>query len=580
MNGGLDRGANGATEARGRDSVRLGVILLAHAGLDRVARVARFWAEAGCPVAIHVDARAPAAAFDPLVAALADLPQVRFTPRLRCAWGTWSLVAAMQRAAEVTLSESDATHVLATSGSCLPLRPVADLASYLARHPDTDFIESVNVDEVNWTKGGLSTERFSLYFPVGFKRNKWLFDRLVDLQRRVRVRREVPGGLVPHLGSQWWCLTRGTLRAILQDPDRPALDRFFRSTWIPDESYFQTLARVHARRIEARSLTLSKFDHQGKPHVFYDDHLQLLKRSECFLARKIWSGADRLYDHFLSPRPPSDALPQPARIDRHFARATEQRMRGRPGLYMASRFPAIRGIAERTAQPYSVFQGLTELFVDFEGWLSALGGARVHGHLYAPERVQFAGAERVFAGGLSDSPALRDYNPTAFLTNLIWATRGERQCFQLGPGDHLGPNLNLLRFIAGDRNAQISLVSGAWAVPLARAGVDAAAVRRDVARLQRTEMSMLDILRAPDTRARVRVWTLAEFLEDPVAALQPVLTEIVPQRLPQPLKLPPAADLGGFGSFLQALRNQGMQPVVMGDFPLTPLPRSPEHRIK
>jgi hypothetical protein len=28
------------------------------------------------------------------------------------------------------------------------------------------------------------------------------------------------------------------------------------------------------------------------------------------------------------------------------------------------------------------------------------------------------------------------------------------------------------------------------------------------------------------------------------------------------------ADLTGFGQFLQALRNQGMQPILMGDFPI------------
>jgi len=564
--------------------VRLGVVMLVHAALHRAAEVARFWAASGVPVVIHVDARVAAADHAAFVAALADRPEVRFSRRFACEWGTWSLVAAMQAAAETILAETDVTHVLASSGSCLPLRPVADLTAYLARFPDTDFIESVNVEDVNWTKGGLHEERFTLFFPVGFKRNKWLFDRLVDAQRALRIRREIPGGLVAHMGSQWWCLTRPTLRAILTDPDRRDIDRYFRRTWIPDESYFQTLARVHTRRIEARSLTLSKFDHQGKPHVFYDDHLQLLKRSDCFLARKIWPGAGRLYAHFLTPRPPSMAEPQPARIDRHFARATEQRLRGRPGLYMASRFPDIWSLAERTAGPYSVFQGLAELYVDFEGWLSALGGCRVHGHLYAPERVQFAGREKVFAGGLSDAAALRDYNPTAFLTNLIWATRGERQCFQLGPGDRLGRKLEMVRFIAGDRNAQISVVSGAWAVPLARqvaaSGEGAAQVRKRAAALQRTEMAMLDILHARDTRARVRIWTLAEFLENPAAALQPVLAEIAPQGLRQPLTLPPQADLSDFGSFLQALRNLGMQPVLMGDFPLAPGPLNPVHRMK
>jgi hypothetical protein len=559
---------------------RIGFVLLAHTALDRAAQVARCWAEGGCPVVIHVDGRAPVADHAAMVAALSDLPQVRFCPRRACEWGTWSLVAAMQAAAEMLLALPEVTHVYAASGSCLPLRPVADLARWLDRHPDTDFIESVSVEDVNWTKGGLSAERFSLYFPIPFKGNKWLFDRLVDLQRRLRVAREIPGGLDPHLGSQWWCLTRATLSAILTDPDRPRRDRYFRRTWIPDESYFQTLARVHARRIESRSLTLGKFDHQGKPHVFYDDHLQLLKRSDCFVARKIWPGAGQLYDHFLAPRPSSDAEPQPSRIDRHFARATEQRIHGRAGLYMVSRFPSRDLPQGRTAAPYSVFQGFSPLYQDFEGWVSALGGCRVHGHLFAPERAEFAGRARVFAGGLSDAATLRDYNPRAFLTNLLWATRGERQCFQIGPGDALGRGMDLLRFMAGDTNAQISVVSGTWALPLSRMTGDMAKVRREAARLQRIEMSMLDILRNPDTRARVRIWTMAEFLENPAAALYPVLTEIAPQGLPRPLHLPDMVDLSRFGSFLQSLRNQGMQPVLMGDFPQTPKAPDPAHRMK
>jgi hypothetical protein len=559
---------------------RPGFIMLAHTALDRAGQVARFWAEAGAPVAIHVDARVPAAEHARLVAALAGLPGVHFVRRRRCEWGTWSIVAAMQEAAALLLARSDATHVYAASGACLPLRPVGDLARFLDRYPGTDFIESVSLEDVNWTKGGLSHERLTLYHPIGFKQSKWLFDRLVDLQRRLGVRRALPAGLDPHLGSQWWCLTRETLERILSDPERRARERFFRTTWIPDESWFQTLARLHARRIESRSLTLSKFDHQGKPHLFYDDHLQLLKRSDCFVARKIWPGANRLYEYFLAPRPPSDAEPQPARIDRHFARATEQRLRGRPGLYMVGRFPMGGRGGPRTAAPYSVFQGLAELYPEFDLWLSQLGGCRVHGHLYAPERAEFAGGEKVFAGGLSDAAALRDYNPVAFLTNLIWATRGERQVFQIGPGDRLGRDLEVLRFIAGDRHAQVSVVSGAWAVPLSRRAGPADAIRREAARLQQIELAMLEILRAPEVQAEVRIWTLAEFLENPAAALQPVLAALLPGRPVRPQALPAPADLSRFGSFLQRLRNQGMAPVVMGDFPLAPEAPDPSHRMK
>jgi hypothetical protein len=62
--------------------------------------------------------------------------------------------------------------------------------------------------------------------------------------------------------------------------------------------------------------------------------------------------------------------------------------------------------------------------------------------------------------------------------------------------------------------------------------------------------------------------------------LQPVVSELAPQGASQPLQLPETVDLTRFGSFLQALRNQGMQPVLMGDFPLTRSQPDPAHRMK
>ncbi len=199
----------------------------------------------------------------------------------------------------------DVRHVYLASGSCLPLRPVQELQDYLAARPLTDFIESVTTADVPWTVGGLDEERFTLRFPFSWKRQRRLFDRYVNFQRRIGLkRRKIPEGIMPHLGSQWWCLTRQTL---IGDPAGPApgrvSTRYFSKVWIPDESYYQTLVRLYSTNIESRSLTLSKFDFQGKPHIFYDDHLQLLRRSDCFVARKIWPHADRLYRDVPRTRP-------------------------------------------------------------------------------------------------------------------------------------------------------------------------------------------------------------------------------------------------------------------------------------
>ncbi|MDZ4391763.1 beta-1,6-N-acetylglucosaminyltransferase [Cypionkella sp.] len=550
----------------------VGIVMLCHTAFDRAAQVARHWAVRGCPVVIHVDRRVKRKAYDGLVKSLIDLDNIRFSGRHACEWGTWGIVAATQEVSTIMLRDfPQVRHVYLASGSCLPLRPVEEMVAYLAERPRTDFIESVTTEDVGWTIGGLDVERFTLRFPFSWRKKRRLFDGYVRLQRRLGFRRRIPAGIVPHLGSQWWCLTRQTLSAILENPERAEIDRYFRRVWIPDESYFQTLVRQVSANVESRSLTLSKFDFQGKPHIFYDDHLQLLRRSDCFVARKIWPHAGRLYKTFLSNDPGGQAAaePNPGKIDRLFAKAVERRTKGRPGLYMQSRHPNENWENGRTAAPYSVFEGFADLFENFEIWLGKATGTRVHGHLFAAECIEFAGGEKIYNGAVCDSAAIRDYNPTSFLTNLIWNTRGERQCFQFGPND----SQVLTNFIAGDPNAQISVISGAWAIPLFHSNSNFGEIRKEAARLQKIEAEFLTELRKPWVKARVRSWSLAEFVENPMEPLQTIVDEISPRAMRRLTEAPRLADLTGFGQFLQNLRNQGMQPVLMGDFPTGDGPR-------
>ncbi|MEL6701209.1 MAG: beta-1,6-N-acetylglucosaminyltransferase, partial [Pseudomonadota bacterium] len=465
---------------------QLGIIMLVHTALHRAQQVARHWAASGCPVVIHVDRHVKRAVHDQFVADLSDEPLVSFSARHRCEWGTWGIVAGTQAAAEQLLDRhADVSHVFLASGSCLPLRPVQELIDYLRRHPRTDFIESATTTDVPWTVGGLDEERFTLRFPFSWKKNRRLFDLYVALQRRFKIKRSVPKGLVPHMGSQWWCLTRRTLGSILKDADRAEYDRYFSRVWIPDESYFQTLCRLYSTVVQSRSLTLSKFDHQGKPHIFYDDHLQLLRRSDCFVARKIWPNADKLYDSFLTDAEHAmkKAEPNPGKIDRVFSRATELRTMGRPGLYMQSRFPSGQWHEGVTGAPYTVFEGFSDIFTDWEDWLAKVTGARVHGHLFAENWVEFSGRDKTFAGALYDSPKARDYNSKAFLTNLIWNTRGEHQCFQFGPWDAQYIHWDL----ATDPNARINVITGAWALQHFRSNADFMDIRRDAAWRQKIE---------------------------------------------------------------------------------------------
>lgn len=541
----------------------VGFVMLAHEALHRAAQVANVISSAGHPLIIHVDARTNADAFETFEKEVRVLPGVSLAPRIACDWGTWSLVQASRDGAETLLARhKDLTHVCLISGSCLPIKPLEDFEAYLSAHLETDFIESVTIGEVPWTKGGLSEERFTLSFPFAWKRRRRLFDLWVETQRLVRRKRRMPNGLTPHMGSQWWCLSRATLERLLTDPRRGALERYFRRVWIPDESYFQSLVRLYGNRIESRSLTLSKFDYQGKPHVFYDDHLQLLRHSPAFFARKIWPGANRLYRAFLDGRrvTVTNAL-SPAHIDRTFAQSVNRRTRGRPGLITTSRFPKEAVETARTAAPYAVFHGFSDLFEDFPSWVMRNSGSQTHGHLFAAERVQFANRQTGYAGALSDNAALRDYDPQAFLRNLVWNTRGAHQSFLFGPQDAQ----KICAFLALDQNATISLVTGGWTVSLSQSGQSVEALRAKAALYQQREADFLELLNERRARARIRVWTLAEFLERPIDPLQDIIDTLSGSERHLLTDLPRFKPMQGLPAFLQDLRNAGTNPYLAGE---------------
>lgn len=536
-------------------AVRLGVVILCHAELQMAARMARIWHDGGAKIVIHIDAKVSSGEVTEMKQQLADLPGIFYSPRRSCSWGGFSLIEATQDAAEMLLDKCpDLTHIYLASGACLPLRPVSDLIAFLAVNPTRDYIESVDANEVGWVVGGLNKERFTLYFPFDWRKQRRLFDRFVELQRFFRIRRRLPKGLVPHLGSQWWCLTVTTIRAILNDPRRKELERFFRRTWIPDESYFQSLVRRHSPDIESLSLTLGKFDHRGRPFQAYDDHIVALEKSGSFVVRKIWPGATGLLDYF--PRPalpvPDSAAPRPGSIIKLIEAAVQRRILGRPGLYMQSRYPRKDAENGKTSAPYALIQGMSDIFIGFEDWLRDHVTCDVHGHLFGPDMVEFSHRKSIGPGAISSNVAVRDHDPQGFLTSLVRITE-RKQVFQFSPRD----NQALKYFIATDPNAYLFAVTGTWYLPIMDADMPFDDMRRIAALLQRNETSQLGFLNSVWVKARVELWELYDFVARPAEILDQILREIDPNAK-HVTTLPQMRDLTGLPDCLRKLRNSGL----------------------
>jgi hypothetical protein len=108
----------------------VGIVMLVHTSLDRAEQVIRHWVAGGCPVVVHVDKIVGDERYDSFVARFDGMPNVRFSKRHPCEWGTWGLVAASQDASQLMLEAfPEVRHVYLASGSCLPLRPVSELVS-------------------------------------------------------------------------------------------------------------------------------------------------------------------------------------------------------------------------------------------------------------------------------------------------------------------------------------------------------------------------------------------------------------------------------------------------------------------
>lgn len=270
---------------------RIAYLLLCHKDPDGIlAQVGQLTA-AGDSVAIHFDARAPAADFEVLRVGLAGNPRVAFTARrVRCGWGEWSLVEATLEAARTALAAfPEATHLYMLSGDCMPIK-TAEYARTLLEAESADYIESFDFHTSGWIKTGLRAERLEYRHWFNERGRKRLFYASLAVQQRLGLKRQPPADLEIMIGSQWWCLRRATVEAILDFlARRPDVTRFFRTTWIPDETFFQTLVRhlVPEGEIRSRTLTFLMFTDYGMPVTFYNDHYDLLLAQGYLFARKI-----------------------------------------------------------------------------------------------------------------------------------------------------------------------------------------------------------------------------------------------------------------------------------------------------
>jgi hypothetical protein len=277
---------------------RIAFILLCHKDPEAIIAQAQRLTAVGDYMAIHFDGRASDAHYRRIREALRDNPNVTFARRrIKCGWGEWSLVQATLGAVTAAVEAFPrATHFYMLSGDCMAIKS-AEYAHGFLDAADVDYIESFDFFESDWIKTGMKEDRLIYRHFFNERNHKRLFYAAFNLQKRLGLKRPIPQDIQVQIGSQWWCLRRRTIEKILAfTRQRRDVMRFFSTTWIPDETFFQTLVRhlIPESEINCRTLTFLMFSDYGMPVTFYNDHYDLLLSQDFLFARKISPGATAL----------------------------------------------------------------------------------------------------------------------------------------------------------------------------------------------------------------------------------------------------------------------------------------------
>lgn len=268
---------------------RIAFLLMAHRNPRQVVEQARTLTQHGDFVAIHFDKRASAQAFTEIRTALAGVERVTFADRVKCGWGEYSLVQASLNLIRAARAAFDGiSHYYLMSGDCYPTKTRAYFDEILT--DGNDHIEAQDFFESAWIRTGIKEERLTYRHWFNERKYKDWFYRSLKLQRRFGLSRALPEGLKIRIGSQWWALRASTIESLLTFLDsRRDIARFFRTTWIPDETFFQTLVYhlIPRDQITQTPPTHFMFTDYGIPVVFHDDHMAYLRGRRRLMARKI-----------------------------------------------------------------------------------------------------------------------------------------------------------------------------------------------------------------------------------------------------------------------------------------------------
>jgi hypothetical protein len=209
---------------------------------------------------IHVDGRAPRHVHEAIRAALEAREDVHWVPRVDSYYAGFGLVRSLLAGLQQVRSAGPPPHTVLLSGQCYPLRPAAQIESFLGERPGESLVEHFRIPTERWADedGGLDRIRYFHYERVHFR------------TRTLRLplpRRSFPDGLETWGGSAWCVLSEEAIETVLAfRGERPDAYDFFGHVKSPVEIFFQTVLMNSALRDRVANEGVHHIEWPGGSH--------------------------------------------------------------------------------------------------------------------------------------------------------------------------------------------------------------------------------------------------------------------------------------------------------------------------
>jgi len=235
-------------------------------------------------VFVHVDRRADLSRFQNRQSNVELV-----TKRASGDWGGFGIVEATLNLMRCAL-ETHSDRFVLLSGADYPIKPVSDFYDFLSARPDQEFLNAADLLQ-EWP--GAEIRYAHAYFE-----NPSLNKAVRKFKKLTKVplpKVQLPLNVRMYGGSQWWCLSRPAVDAVVRFFDREStLSQLFSRMLLPDEHFVQTILMNSRLKERVMNNNLRFIDFVGAhPRVLQtNDYDMLIKQEAMFWARKFDDSVD------------------------------------------------------------------------------------------------------------------------------------------------------------------------------------------------------------------------------------------------------------------------------------------------